>query len=1194
MSPSALLLSSFRVSAILITIVSFALAASERASPADSAPTINKSNTTVPRDLPNPQALMQKLNAERPIFIENRGQWDSRVKFQVKTRGGALWLTNDGIVFDFVRPKQGNSPNSQALTPPLDSKDRLPELERLVFQQKFVAPNASPTIEARDPLPGIYNYFYGSDPNKWRSHVKGYPEVTYHNVWAGVDLKLSADGPNLEEAFIVHPGADPAAVRLAYEGIEGLKTNDDGSLEIATSFGDLVETTPRIYQEKSGKPTPVDGHFKFAGNAYSFEVTKRDETADLIIDPTIILTKSANQKSRDPGMLLYSSFLGGNAQDYAYAVAVDSSGAALVTGRTISTNFPTTVGAFQGPNPTPSDWAVFLTKVSPLGDQKLFSSILGPGVARGVAVDNVGNSYVVGLTRSDGTPGKEFPTTSSAYSDCGGHGYGVSADFVAKLPPAGDRLLYSTCIGTADLTYTVGVAGVAVDSSGKAYITGTTIYSIPTTLNAYDPVASTTQQPFFSVIDTNASGQASLYYSTYFGGHDKGNIFGTNGAGTAVAVDAFGKAYVTGWTYGTGFPTTSGAYQTDYYGLYYCGNRGIGIENCESAYVAKFDPSAATGPQSLIYSTLLAGNNATTGNAIATDGLGNAYIAGTANFWGNGTKPFPTTDGAFQKDGLGSHAFVTKLNAAGNNLVYSTMLGDPRIQQEQGFAVAVDAAGEAYVAGVVRSQNGFPVTPDAWQATSGGDNDAFIIKFNASGSQPVYSSYLGGINVESGSGVAVDSVGDAYVVGLTGSLNFPITSHAFQPIAGGGTAGDCYWWGPACDAFITKVPIGSSEALSIQGIAPNAGGNAGQVTPEMVGTGFHNGATAKLDCGGNQVIGSNVTITGFGRIVRATFDLTSSSPGSCDVVVTNPDQTSAKLAQGFTVQQGGAPDLHTQKIGTVAVPGFNMTYLITVENRGNVDAPDMTLSEYLEPWFTLGGVIPPAQSIIALNDLFPPSSDGMQYNAILLWDTPPSILAAKSNSNFAYTVNLDRAFPLGFTVRGEVCFTVPQCEGIRDGCLDAIKFTCSKYQDLKERAACVRAHIDACEETFNACMDDISLNAAHCSGASTQSMGPRDPNYVVGATGVGVQQWISGASGLAYVISFGNDPNAQVAAQQVLVTQPLDANLDVSTSNLSFVTVPNLSSPTILVTIPSGSFNPAVGKNEFSTNIDLRPTQSLL
>jgi len=107
-------------------------------------------------------------------------------------------------------------------------------------------------------------------------------------------------------------------------------------------------------------------------------------------------------------------------------------------------------------------------------------------------------------------------------------------------------------------------------------------------------------------------------------------------------------------------------------------------------------------------------------------------------------------------------------------------------------------------------------------------------------------------------------------------------------------------------------------------------------------------------------------------------------------------------------------------------------------------------------------------------------------------------------------------------------------------------------------------------------------------------MGPRDPNYVVGATGVGVQQWISGASGLAYVISFGNDPNAQVAAQQVLVTQPLDANLDVSTSNLSFVTVPNLSSPTILVTIPSGSFNPAVGKNEFSTNIDLRPTQSLL
>ena len=91
-------------------------------------------------------------------------------------------------------------------------------MERLVFKQKLVGANPNPALEADNPLPGIYNYFIGSDPNKWRSHVKGYAEIIYHDVWAGIDLKLSGNGPNLEEEFIVHPGADPSAVQLAYDG----------------------------------------------------------------------------------------------------------------------------------------------------------------------------------------------------------------------------------------------------------------------------------------------------------------------------------------------------------------------------------------------------------------------------------------------------------------------------------------------------------------------------------------------------------------------------------------------------------------------------------------------------------------------------------------------------------------------------------------------------------------------------------------------------------------------------------------------------------------------------------------------------------------------------------------------------------------------------------------------------------------
>ncbi len=175
-------------------------------------------------------------------------------------------------------------------------------MERLVFKQKLVGPNPNPTIEARDPQPGIYNYFPTSDPDTWRTHVLAYKEVVYRDIWKGIDLKLFANGPNLEEEFVVHPGADASAVRLAYEGVQGLTVGDDGSLKVATAFGDIVETSPRIYQEIAGNTVPLSGSFKVgAQNSYTFEVAKRDEQADLIIDPTVIYSKPGHSKKTDQG-----------------------------------------------------------------------------------------------------------------------------------------------------------------------------------------------------------------------------------------------------------------------------------------------------------------------------------------------------------------------------------------------------------------------------------------------------------------------------------------------------------------------------------------------------------------------------------------------------------------------------------------------------------------------------------------------------------------------------------------------------------------------------------------------------------------------------------------------------------------------------------------------------------------------------
>src|SRR5258706_829084 len=277
-----------------------------------------------------------------------------------------------------------------------------------------------------------------------------------------------------------------------------------------------------------------------------------------------------------------------------------------------------------------------------------------------------------------------------------------------------------------------------------------------------------------------------LSYSTFLGG-------GGNDIARSVAADSDGNAYVTGQTTSLNFPTTSGAFQTV---------RGFGND----VFVTKLNPSGSA----LVYSSYLGGNDFDTGNAISIDANGNAYVTGTTK-----SADFPTTPGAFQPAlGIG-FGFVTKLDATGSTLVYSTYLG----AGAQGAGIAVDAQGNAYVTGQTGSAM-FPTTPGAFQPVfGGGPVDAFVMKLNADGSALVYSTYLGGSNVEVGGGIAVDTGGNAYVTGGTDSTNFPTTPEAFQTDPGSG--------------FVTKLdPTGSSLVYSTYlnassgAIAVDAQGNA--------------------------------------------------------------------------------------------------------------------------------------------------------------------------------------------------------------------------------------------------------------------------------------------------------------------------------------------------------------------------------
>jgi len=384
-------------------------------------------------------------------------------------------------------------------------------------------------------------------------------------------------------------------------------------------------------------------------------------------------------------------------------------------------------------------------------------------------------------------------------------------------------------------------AGIAVDSAGNVYLTGDTLSTnFPVTPGAIQ----TAKAPFnFDAFVTkmNATGTA-LIYSTYFGGANRDS-------GTDIAVDAAGNAYITGLTDSSDLPTTPGAFRTTPV-----------LTDETTAYVTKLNASGTA----LVYSTYLA---PLLGVGIAVDSAGNAYLAGQAN------ADYPTTPGAFQTTSAGSsEAFVTKMNSTGTALVYSTFLGGSGF--DAASEIAIDAAGNAYVTG--QAQAGFPVTPGAFQTSfHGGANDAFVTKLNATGTALIYSTFLGGSGSDTGSGIAINAAGNAYVTGSTDSSNFPTTPGAFQTVNGAGL-----------DVFVTELsPAGNSLAYSTY-----LGGDSIDFATKI-----------EVDTAGNASV---TGLTGSSNFPTTADAIQSSYGGNNDAFVTTLNGTGTALV--FSTYLGGS------------------------------------------------------------------------------------------------------------------------------------------------------------------------------------------------------------------------------------------------------------------------------------------------
>ena len=368
-------------------------------------------------------------------FIPNEGQTEEAVRYYAQGAGYSFFFTHKGATLSFAEGKgRGHA-----------------------LALEFLGAKPHAKLTAQKQLSGEVNYLRGNDPAEWQQNLPTHAELLYGGLWPGIDMAVRGEGGKLKYEFHLKPGSSVDDVRLGYRGAEGLKVGASGALLVRTSLGVLKDAAPVSYQRIGGERVPVKSRYRLTGDgSYGFAVGAYDPRYPLVIDPG----------------LDYSTFLGGTGVDTGDSIAVRD-GRAYVTGLT-QYNYPTTPGAFD--RTLDGDVDAFVTKLNASGSALAYSTFLGDGdIGFGIAVRD-GRAYVTGATRSS-----DFPTTPGAFDRT----FNGSEDaFVTKLNVSGSALGYPTFLGGT--SFDAG-RGIAVDGSGRVYVTGyTPSAEYPTTPGAFD------------------------------------------------------------------------------------------------------------------------------------------------------------------------------------------------------------------------------------------------------------------------------------------------------------------------------------------------------------------------------------------------------------------------------------------------------------------------------------------------------------------------------------------------------------------------------------------------------------------------------------------------------------------------------------------------------------------------------------
>jgi hypothetical protein len=595
--------------------------------------------------------------------------------------------------------------------------------------------------EGIDELGSKSNYFIGRNPEQWRTNVPHFNRVRYRAIYPGIDLVYHGSQQQLEFDFVVAPGADPQVVRLSFDNLRGLRIDKSGDLVLKTRTGEMRQHKPVIYQEVDGQRKLIAGRFVRRGkHDVGFTIGEYDRSRELVIDPVLSYSTYLGGSEIDEATaiavdnagnayiagythstdfptfpaqtipstqgnvfvtklnasgtgILYSTYLGGIGNDFAFDVAVDAAGSAYITGGTQSSDFPTTPGSYKAA----AHGDIFVAKFNPAGGL-VYATGIGDGIGNGIAVGPGGNAYITGTTYFP----FDFPVTAGAYKTTLG---GYSDAFVTELNASGSALVFSTLFG-GNSGWDSGYA-IALDAAGQPTITGDIgLSDFNTTPGAFQRVHKGGTDVFVARLNATGTG---LIFSTLLGSYGLETGYG-------IALDASGATYVTGRTSSHDFPTTPGIPQE----LLGSGSNFGFLTKLNTVGSLVFSTSFPIG--GLGMTSVSAARWVLAGLAVGVDGTGGVYVTGGTYQAIPGSNPSENRDG--------SNAFLLRFTTAGS-MTYGAMLAGSKGQYANDLAI--DGAGNVYVVGHTYSTD-FPTVSGSYRPVAVGGGDGFAAKINMTGS----------------------------------------------------------------------------------------------------------------------------------------------------------------------------------------------------------------------------------------------------------------------------------------------------------------------------------------------------------------------------------------------------------------------------------------------------------------------------